>query len=152
MKRSSNRVIDHKLIKICSVCFVPFCRRIDTTAIEMVLENNENHLADEIDKVKDRLKTISSSLENQQTFLRLIIHVRNVFYLYTHTYIFGMFFRSIIFFIISSENGNKNRRRRSGRGRVTERDSVHDQPQRKMVVAEGQVQTQIVVQFFKMLH
>lgn len=44
----------------------------------MVLENNENHLADEIDKVKDRLKTITSSLENQQTFLRLIIQVRIV--------------------------------------------------------------------------
>lgn len=44
-------------------------------AIEMVLENNENQLADEIAKVKDRLKTISSSLENQQTFLRLIIQV-----------------------------------------------------------------------------
>jgi len=43
----------------------------------MVLENNENHLADEIGKVKDRLKTITSSLENQQTFLRLIIQVRN---------------------------------------------------------------------------
>jgi len=41
----------------------------------MVLENNENHLADEIGKVKDRLKTITSSLENQQTFLRLIIQV-----------------------------------------------------------------------------
>lgn len=48
------------------------------TAVEMVLENNENHLADEIDKVKDRLKTITSSLENQQTFLRLIIQVRIV--------------------------------------------------------------------------
>jgi len=46
-----------------------------STAIEMVLENNENHLADEIGKVKDRLKTITSSLENQQTFLRLIIQV-----------------------------------------------------------------------------
>lgn len=43
----------------------------------MVLENNENHLADEIGKVKDRLKTITSSLENQQTFLRLIIQVHN---------------------------------------------------------------------------
>jgi hypothetical protein len=43
----------------------------------MVLENNENHLADEIGKVKDRLKTITSSLENQQTFLRLIIQVCN---------------------------------------------------------------------------
>lgn len=41
----------------------------------MVLENNENHLADEIDKVKDRLKTITSSLVNQQAFLRLIIQV-----------------------------------------------------------------------------
>lgn len=41
----------------------------------MVLENNENHLADEIDKVKDRLKTITNSLVNQQTFLRLIIQV-----------------------------------------------------------------------------
>jgi len=52
------------------------------TAIEMVLENNENHLEDEIGKVKDRLKTITSSLENQQTFLRLIIQVYNSGYVY----------------------------------------------------------------------
>lgn len=60
-------------------CFIPtgfFCKLCIISAIEMVLENNENHLADEIDKVKDRLKTISSSLENQQTFLRLIIQVQ----------------------------------------------------------------------------
>ncbi|XP_050054604.1 transient receptor potential cation channel subfamily A member 1 isoform X5 [Aphis gossypii] len=50
-----------------------FCNPFSDDAIEMVLENNENHLADEIGKVKDRLKTITSSLENQQTFLRLII-------------------------------------------------------------------------------
>ncbi|VVC25448.1 Ion transport domain,Ankyrin repeat-containing domain,Ankyrin repeat [Cinara cedri] len=50
-----------------------FCNPFSDDAIEMVLENNENHLADEIYKVKDRLKTISSSLESQQTFLRLII-------------------------------------------------------------------------------
>ncbi|XP_025420508.1 transient receptor potential cation channel subfamily A member 1 isoform X3 [Sipha flava] len=50
-----------------------FCNPFSDDAVEMVLENNENHLADEIDKVKDRLKTITSSLENQQTFLRLII-------------------------------------------------------------------------------
>ncbi|XP_050421668.1 transient receptor potential cation channel subfamily A member 1 isoform X3 [Adelges cooleyi] len=50
-----------------------FCNPFSDDAIEMVLENNENDLTDEIDKVKDRLKVISSSLEIQQTFLRLII-------------------------------------------------------------------------------
>lgn len=49
-------------------------------AIEMVLENNENYLADEIDKVKDRLNAITSSLENQQTFLRLIIQVKTLLF------------------------------------------------------------------------
>lgn len=57
------------------ICLVPTNYRF-LAAIEMVLENNENYIADEIDKVKDRLKTITSSLENQQTFLRLIIQVR----------------------------------------------------------------------------
>ncbi|XP_050537848.1 transient receptor potential cation channel subfamily A member 1 isoform X2 [Daktulosphaira vitifoliae] len=50
-----------------------FCNPFSDDAIEMVLENNENDLTDEIDKVKDRLKVITSSLETQQTFLRLII-------------------------------------------------------------------------------
>lgn len=75
----------------------------------MVLENNENHLADEIYKVKDRLKTISSALENQQTFLRLIIQVCDVI-------IFIQFFFSCLictYAIWFPENGNQNRRRRS---------------------------------------
>lgn len=63
-------------MKFVFVCLVSPNYRL-SAAIEMVLENNENYLADEIGKVKDRLKTITSSLENQQTFLRLIIQVRN---------------------------------------------------------------------------
>lgn len=63
------------MILINKTVFVLSFTVVVCVAIEMVLENNENQLADEIDKVKDRLKTISSSLENQQTFLRLIIQV-----------------------------------------------------------------------------
>jgi hypothetical protein len=66
----------------------------------MVLENNENHLADEIDKVKDRLKTITSSLENQQTFLRLIIQVWTVICILS----IKMFL--LLFYHFISENGN----------------------------------------------
>lgn len=41
----------------------------------MVLENNEDYVSGELDKVKNRLKSITKSLECQQTLLRLIIQV-----------------------------------------------------------------------------
>lgn len=41
----------------------------------MVLENNEDYVTAEIDKMKGKLKTICKSLDNQQQLLRLIVQV-----------------------------------------------------------------------------
>lgn len=42
----------------------------------MVLENNEDSVSEEIDKMKRKLKNISRALDNQHMLLRLIIQVK----------------------------------------------------------------------------
>lgn len=41
----------------------------------MVLENNEDLMSEELDKMKSKLKNISKHLETQQQLLRLIVQV-----------------------------------------------------------------------------
>ncbi|XP_075228695.1 transient receptor potential cation channel A1 [Lycorma delicatula] len=49
------------------------CNPFSDDGLEMVLENNEDYVSGEIDKVKNKLKNITKTLECQQTLLRLII-------------------------------------------------------------------------------
>lgn len=41
----------------------------------MVLENNEDVMTEEMDKMKTKLRNISKALDNQQQLLRLIVQV-----------------------------------------------------------------------------
>nr|AOR81469.1 TRPA1 [Nilaparvata lugens] len=49
------------------------CNPFSDDGLEMVLENNEDYVSGELEKMKTKLKTISKNLEGQQVLLRLII-------------------------------------------------------------------------------
>lgn len=45
------------------------------SGLEMVLENNEDLMTEEMDKMKTKLRHISKALDTQQQLLRLIVQV-----------------------------------------------------------------------------
>lgn len=50
----------------------------------MVMESSEDYVVNELDKTKKKLKEITTALETQQQFLRLIVQVSRYMYHFTY--------------------------------------------------------------------